>query len=223
MKSQTKIWNVFVQLLSCVQYLEIPMDCSIPGFPVLHFSRVCSNSCLLNWWCHPTISSSGVPFSSFLQSFPASGSLQTSWLLTGLISLQSTGPSGVFSSITIWKHQFFGVHGSTLTSIHDYWENHSSDYRELFGKVMSLLFNMLYRFVIAFLPGSKCLWISWMQSPSTVILEPKKIKSVSVSIVSPSVFHEVMGLDVMILVFWMLSFKPTFSTYRLYKNLIDIV
>ena len=213
MKSQTKIWNVFVQLLSCVQYLETPMDCSIPGFPVLRFSRVCSNSCLLNWWCHPTISSSGVPFSSFLQSFPASGSFQMSWLLTGLISLQSTGPSGVFSSITIWKHQFFDVHGSTLTSIHDYWENHSSDYREHFGKVMSLLFNVLYRFVIAFLPGSKCLRISWMQSPSTVILEPKKIKSVTVSIVSPSVFREVMGLDVMILVFRMLSFKPTFSTF----------
>ena len=69
------------------------------------------------------------------------------------------------------------------------------------GKVMSLLFNMLYRFVIAFLPGSKCLLISWLQSPSTVILEPQKIKSVTFSIVSPSICHEVMGLDVKILVF----------------------
>ena len=69
------------------------------------------------------------------------------------------------------------------------------------GKVMSLLFNMLSRFVIAFLPRSKCLLISWLQSPSAVILEPKKIKSVTVSIVSPSICHEVMGLDAMILVF----------------------
>ena len=69
------------------------------------------------------------------------------------------------------------------------------------GKVMSLLFNMLSRLVITFLPGSKCLLISWLQSPSVVILEPKKIKSVTVSIVSPSICHEVMGPDAMILVF----------------------
>ena len=79
------------------------------------------------------------------------------------------------------------------------------------GKVMSLLFNMLSRLIIAFLPRSKCLLISWLQSPSAVILEPQKIKPVTVSIVSPSFCHEVMGPDVMILVFWMLSFKPTFS------------
>ena len=69
------------------------------------------------------------------------------------------------------------------------------------GKVMSLLFNMLSRLVITFRPRSKCLLISWLQSPSAVILEPKKIKSVTVSIVSPSVCHEVMGLDAVILVF----------------------
>ena len=69
------------------------------------------------------------------------------------------------------------------------------------GKVMSLLFNMLSTFVIAFPPKSKDLLISWLQSSSAVILEPKKIKSVSVSIVSPSICHEVMGLDAMILVF----------------------
>ena len=68
------------------------------------------------------------------------------------------------------------------------------------GKVMSLLFNMLSRFVIVFLPRSRCLLISWLQSPSAVILEPKKIKSVTVSIVSPSICHEVTGLDAMILV-----------------------
>ena len=66
---------------------------------------------------------------------------------------------------------------------------------------MSLLFNMLSRLVIAFLPKSKSLLISWLQSPSAVILEPKKIKSLTVSIVSPSIYHEVMGLDAMILVF----------------------
>ena len=69
------------------------------------------------------------------------------------------------------------------------------------GKLMSLLFNMLSRLVIAFLPRSKRLLISWLQSPSAVILEPKKIKSVTVSIVSPSICHEVMGPDDMILVF----------------------
>ena len=68
-------------------------------------------------------------------------------------------------------------------------------------KVLSLLFNMLSRFVIAFLPRSKCLLISWLQSPSEVILEPKKINFVTVSIVSPSIGHEVMGLDAMIFVF----------------------
>ena len=72
---------------------------------------------------------------------------------------------------------------STLTFIHDYWKIHSFDY--FVGKVMSLLFNKLCRFVIDFLPKSKCLLISWLQSPSAVILAPKKIKSVTVSIVSP--------------------------------------
>ena len=70
---------------------------------------------------------------------------------------------------------------------------------------------VLSRLVITFLPRSKRLLISWLQSPSAVILEPRKIKSATVSIVSPCVSHEVMGPDAMILVFWMLSFKPTFS------------
>ena len=85
--------------------------------------------------------------------------------------------------------------------------------RETFvGKLMSMLFNMLFnRLVIAFLPRSKSLLISWLQAPSAVILEPQEIKSVTVYIVSPSISHEVMGPDTIILVFWMLSFKPTFS------------
>ena len=69
------------------------------------------------------------------------------------------------------------------------------------GKVMSLLLNMLFRLVITFFPRSKCLLISWLQSPSAVILEPKKIKSATVSTVSPSICHEMMGPDAMILVF----------------------
>ena len=85
--------------------------------------------------------------------------------------------------------------------------------RTFIGKVMSLLFNMLSRLVIIFLPRIKRLLISWLQSPCAVILEPPKIKSVTVSIVSPSICHEVMRTDAMILVFWMKSFKPTFSLF----------
>ena len=76
---------------------------------------------------------------------------------------------------------------------------------------MYLLFNMLSRLVIAFLPRSKHLLISWLQSPSAVILELPKIKSVTFSIVLLSICHEVMRLDAMIFIFWMLSFKPSFS------------
>ena len=78
--------------------------------------------------------------------------------------------------------------------------------RSFVGKVMSLLFNMLPRFAIAFLPRSKCVLITWLQSPSSAILEPKKRKSVTVSIVSPSICHEVMGPDAMILVFLNVEF-----------------
>ena len=204
--------------------------------------RVCSNSCPLSQWCHPTISSSVAPLSYCPQSFPASGSfpmnpLFTSdgqstgasvsasvlpmniqgWFplgLTGLISLLSKGLSRVFSSMTVWKHQFFSAQPSL-------WSNPSNPYmttgktialtiETLVSKVMSLLFNMLSRFVTIFLPRGKHLLISRLQSPSTVILEPKKIKSVTVSIFSPSICHKVMGQDA-ILVFWMLSFKPDFS------------
>ena len=120
--------------------------------------RVCSNSSPSSWWCHPTILSSVVPFSSCLQSFPASGSVLMSQLfisggqstgastsasvlpkniqgwfplgLTGLVSLQSKGFSRVFSNTTVQKHQFLVLslpYGPTLTSIHDYWTNHSFD------------------------------------------------------------------------------------------------
>ena len=88
------------------------------------------------------------------------------------------------------------------------------------GKVMSLLFNMLSRLVITFLPRSKHLLISWLQLPSAVKLEPPKIKSATVF---PTICHEVMGPDAMILVFWMLSFKPTFllSSFTFIKRLFS--
>ena len=84
-------------------------------------------------------------------------------------------------------------------------------------------FNKLSRLVITFLPRSKCLLISWLQSPSSVILEPPKIKSNTVSTFFPSVYNEVIGLDSMILVFWMLSFKPAFSlsSFTLIKRLFS--
>ena len=125
-------------------------------------ARVYSNSCPLNWWCHPTTSSSVVPFSSRLQSFPGSGFFPVSqyftsggqsirvsasaWVLpmniqdrfplglTGWITLQSKGLSRVFSNTTVQKHQFFTLsflYSPTLTSIHDYWKNHSLDETDL--------------------------------------------------------------------------------------------
>ena len=132
------------------QHARLPCLSPTPG--------ACSNSCPSSRWYHPTISSSVIPFSSCLQSFPASGSLPMSQLFTpggqsivasasasvlpmniqdwfplgwtGLISLQAKGASRVFSKTTVQKHQFFDAQLSlcpTLTSIHDYWKNHSHD------------------------------------------------------------------------------------------------
>ena len=112
--------------------------------------------------------------------------------------LQSKGLSRVKS---INSSALSLLYGPILTSIHDYWKKIALTIWNFISKVMSLLFNALSRFVIAFLPRSKGLLISWLQSPSAVILEPKKIKPVTVSIFSPSICDEVMGLDAMILVF----------------------
>ena len=175
--------------------------------------RVCSNSCPLSPWCHPTISSSVVPFSSCLQSFPASVSFPVSRLftsggqsigasapasvlptniqdwfplrLTGVISLQSKELSRVFSNTTVQKHQFFSTQPSLWSNSHMQTWLLEKPWLWLYGpvgKVISLLFNMLSRFVIAFLPRDKRPLISCLQSPSAVILEPKKMKSVIVSI-----------------------------------------
>ena len=123
---------------------------------------------------------------------------------TGWISLQFKELSRVFSNTTVQKHQFFNAQlSSQSNSLIHTWPLEKPVTSWIFvGKVMSLLFNMLSRLVITFLPRSKCLLISWLQSPSAVILEPQKIKSDTVSTVSPSICHEVIGPDAMILVFW---------------------
>ena len=125
--------------------------------------------------------------------------------LTGLISLLSKGLSSIFSSTTVWKHHFFGTQPSLWSNSYQTWlleKPWLCRQSNIFvGKVISLLFNTLSWFVIAFLPRSRGLLISWLQSPSTVILEPKKIKSVTVSTFYPSICHEVMGPDAVILVY----------------------
>ena len=170
-----------------LQHPRLPCPSPTPG--------ICSNSCPLSRWCHPNISSSVIPFSSCLQSFPASGSFQMSQLFasggqsiwisvsisvlpmntqdwsplgwTDWISLHSKELSGVFSNNTIQKHQFFGAQlcSPTLTSIHDHWKTIALTRRTFVDKVMSLLFNMLSRLVITFLPRGKCLLI---KSPALI-------------------------------------------------------
>ena len=112
---------------------------------------------------------------------------------------QESSPAPQFESINSLVLRL--LYSPTLTSIHDYWKSHRLTKWTIVSKVMSLLFKILSRFVVAFLPRDRCLLISCLQSPSTVTLEPKKIKSVTVSIISPSISHEVMGLDALILCF----------------------
>ena len=110
-----------------------------------------------------------------------------------MISLQSKGLSKEFSPAPQFKSinsVLSFLHRPTITSIHDHRKNHSLDRRTFIGKVMSPLLNMLSRLVITFLLRSKCLLISWLQPPFAVILEPRKIKSDTVSTVSPSISHE---------------------------------
>ena len=203
-------------------------------------AEVYPNPCPLSWWCHPIISSSVVLFFSCPQSFPASGSFQTSQhFASGGQSIGVSDSTSVFpvntqdwsplgwmdwldlfevqralkslpqhhcSKASILQHSSF----FTVQLSHPYMtigKTIALTRRMFVGKVMSLLFNMLSRLVITFLPRSKRLLISWLQSPSAVILEPQRIKSDTVSTVSPSISHEVMGPDAMIFVFWMLSFK----------------
>ena len=128
-------------------------------------------------------------------------SLRMDWL--DLLAVQGTLKS-LFQyhsskASTLWHSAFFIVQLS-----HPYMTTGKTialTRQNFVGKVMSLLFNMLYMLVINFLPRSKCLLISWLQSPSAVISEPRKIKSATVSTVSPSICHEVVGPDAMIFVF----------------------
>ena len=201
-----------------LQHTRPPCPSPTPG--------VHPNSCPLSQWCHPTISSSVIPFSSCLPSFPASGSFQMSQLFasggqgigvsastsvlpmntldwsplgwTGWISLQSRiswSPrlksllQHHSSKASILRHSPFFI----VQLSHSYVTTGKTidlTRRTFVGKGMSLLFNMLSRLVITFLPRSKRLLILWLQSPSAVILEPRKIKSATVS---PSISHEVMG------------------------------
>ena len=165
-----------------------------------------SNSCPLNQWRHPSISSFVIPFSSCLQSFPASGSFQMSHFFTsdGLSFSYSISPSNEYSGLTsfrmhwldllavqgtlksllqqhsskasiLWHSAFFIVQLS-----HPYvttWKTITLTRWTFVGKVMSLLFNILSRLLIPFLPRSKHFLISWLQSPSAVILEPPKVNS----------------------------------------------
>ena len=163
--------------------------------------RACSNSCPSSRWCHRTISSSVVTVSSCLHSFPETGSFQMSQFftsggqtigvsastsvlpkniqdlfplgLTGLISLQSKGLSGVFSKASILRHSAFFI----VQFSHPYVTTGKTialSKWTFVGKVMPLFFNMLCSLVIAFLSRSKYLLISWLQSPSAVILKPPK-------------------------------------------------
>ena len=208
-----------------LQHARLPCISPTPGD--------CSNSCPLSQGCHPTISSSVVPFSSCLQSFPAfrvfsnASVLHIRWpkywsfsfsisplsefIVTHLI------PSNEYSGLISFRIDWFdllAVQGTLKSLLQHHSSNASVLWHSAFfmvqlshpdmttgSKVTSLLFNMLSRLVIAFLPKSKCLFISWLQSPSAMILEPEKIKSVTVSIVSPSICHEVMGSDAMIFIF----------------------
>ena len=210
--------------------------------PVHHQHPEYSNSYPLSQWCHPTISSSVVPFSSHLLSFPASGSCQMRQVFesdgqsigvsasasvlpmniqdwfplgwTGLISLQSKGLSRVFSKTTVQKHQFYSAQLSSQSNSHIHtWlleKTIALTRWTLAGKVMSLLFNMLSRWVITFLQGKASFNFMAAVTICSDFGAPK-IKSLTVFIVPPFICHDwmpwqSMRLDAMILVFWMSSF-----------------
>ena len=227
---------------SCLTLCD-PINCSSPGFPVLHHLPELGQT-HVHWVSgaiqtfHPLLSPS--PAFSLSQhqsrfqwiscfqcirwpkywSFSISPSNDYSGLISfridwfNLLALQGTLKSLLqhhsSKASILWHSAFFEVQLS-----HPYMTTGKiiALFRQSFvGRVMSLLFNMLSRLVIAFLLRNKRLLISWLPSPSTVILEPKKIKSVTVSIVLLSICHEVMGLDAMIFVFWMLSLSQLFHS-----------
>ena len=220
------------------------MDCSTPGFPVLHYLPEFDQ--IHVHWVHDaiqpsyTLSPSSPSVLSLSQHqdlfqwlcslcwYPSIGASASAsvlpmnihgwfpWELIDLISLlskdsQESSPTPQFKNINSLalsllfivqlSHLYMTTGKTTALTIWTF-----------VSKVMSLLFNMLSRFVTALLPRSKCLLISWVQSPSAVILDPKKRKSVTASTFSPSIGHQVMGSDAMIFIFWMLSFKSAFHS-----------
>ena len=139
-----------------------------------------------------------------------------------MISLQPKGLSRVFSSTTLQKHQFLGAFFMVQFS-HPYMTTGKNKNKNIaltiwtfVGKVMSLLFNTLTRFVITFLPRNKHLLNSWFQSPFAVISEPKKRSCITVSIFTPSICQEVMGLNAMILGFSFFFYFILFNFTILY-------
>ena len=196
-----------VQMLSRVWLFATPMTAVHQASLSIINSLSLLNSFPSSQWYYPTISSSIVLFSSCPQSFPASGSFPMRQSVQGTLKSLLQHHSSKVSILQC--SAFFIVHlshpymttGKTIAWLDG----------PFVGKVMSLFFNMLSRLVTAFIPRSKCLLISWLQSPSAVTLEPTKIKSFTVSFISPSICHEVMGPDAIIFIFWMLSFSPAFS------------
>ena len=240
-------WIIFyMEIFYIISYFSVQFSCSIVSNPLWPFGLqhaglpytsptpgAYSDSCPLSCWCHPTVLSSVVPFSSPPSIFPSirvssnESVLRIRWLKYWTFSF-SVSPSNEYSGLIPFRIYWFEAHQhhSSKASIllwsvffivqlsHPYMTTGKTialSRQTFVGKIMSLSFNMLSRLVITFFSRTKHLSISWLQSPSAVILEPPKIKSLTVSIVSPSICHEVMGSDDMILVFWMLSFKPTFS------------
>ena len=214
------------------------MDCSTPGFPVYHQLLELAQT-HVHWVgdaiqpSHPLLSPSPPAFNlSQFQGLSNESILCIRWPKYWSFSF-NISPSNEYSGLISFRMDWLDllVVQETFKSL---LQHHSSKASILWrsalfivqlshsyvttGKAIALtrrpfvgkgLSNMLSRLIIAFLPRSKCLLISWLQSPSAVILEPPKIKSVTVSIVFPCICHEVMGPDAMILVFWMLSFKPS--------------
>ena len=211
--------------LLSLRVCSIPCPLSQWGNPTISSSVIPFSSCPQSLSVSGSFPLSRL-FASGGQNIGASVSASVQWIfrvdfqvdfpgLTGLISLLSKGLSRVFSSTRVRRHQFFSTQAFFMAQLsHLYMttgKTVSLIIQTFISKVMSLRFNMRSRFVIAFLPRSKRLLISWLQSLSTVIFEPKKIKSATVSTFSPSLCHGTRCLSLRFL--WMLSFKPAFSLY----------
>ena len=182
----------------------MPSNHLILSCPLLHLPLIFPSISLLQWVSSshqvPKILRLQLQHQSFQWIFRTD--FLYNWLVWSPCSprdSQKSSPTPQFKSINCLVLSL--LYGPVPTSIHDYWKNHSFDKTDLYWQSNISAFNILSRFTIAFLPMSKHLLISWLQPPSTVIVEPKKIKSVTVSIVSPFICHEMMGPGAMISVF----------------------